>query len=86
MIAVKGMTMDKDSKGCLSCAFHWNGDSTTYCLAQSHPYRQVGERIHKINYDEKGNKYGEDKGSKEENYQACITWRESTCPLVEVEE
>lgn len=86
MIGIKGMTMDKDSVGCLSCAFHWNGDSTTYCLAQSHPYRPGGERLHKINYDEPGNKYGEEGTTKEEKYQACLVWRETTCPLVEIKE
>lgn len=86
MIAIKGMTMSKDSEGCISCAFHWNGDSTTYCLAQSHPYRPAGERLHHINYDDPNNPYGGGEGlTREEVYKNCITWRESTCPLIEVE-
>lgn len=86
MIAIKGMTMSKDSEGCISCAFHWNGDSTTYCLAQSHPYSPAGERLHHINYDDPNNPYGGEEGlTREEVYKNCITWRESTCPLIEVE-
>ena len=86
MIAIKGMTMSKDSEGCISCAFHWNGDSTTYCLAQSHPYEPAGKRLHHINYDDPNNPYGGEEGlTQEEVYKNCITWRESTCPLVEVE-
>lgn len=78
--------MNKDSEGCLSCVFHWNGDSTTYCLAQSHPYEPAGKRLHHINYDEPNNPYGGKEGmTKEERYKACITWRESTCPLIEIE-
>jgi len=85
MIAIKGMTMSKDSEGCISCAFHWNGDSTTYCLAQSHPYEPAGKRLHHINYDEPNNPYGGEEGlTREEVYKNCITWRESTCPLIEV--
>lgn len=86
MIAIKGMTMSKDSEGCISCAFHWNGDSTTYCLAQSHPYRPAGERLHHINYDDPNNPYGGEEGlTQEEVYKNCCTWRESTCPLIEVD-
>lgn len=80
MIAVKGIDLNRDCKGCLSCVFHWNGDSTTYCLAQSRPNNPGGKRLHHINYDEKGNEYGKN------GTESCYTWRESTCPLIDLSE
>ena len=82
MIAIKGMTMPENCAYC-PCLYT---DSTTYCLAQSHPYRPAGERLHHINYDDPNNPYGGEEGlTQEEVYKNCITWRESTCPLIEVE-
>lgn len=84
MVAIKGMEMERDCLGCLSCAFHWNGDSTTYCLAQTRPNNTAGKRLHRINYDEEGNKYG-DPINGMSAHDSCYVWKESTCPLVEVE-
>lgn len=81
MIAIEGVSIEDDSQGCISCAFHWNGDGVTYCLAQSHPHRAAGERLHAINYDEEGNKYG-DPINGLDAHDSCLIWRESTCPLV----
>ena len=78
-IIIEGVDLERDCKGCLSCIFHWNGDSMTYCLAQSvKPFR-----LHRINY------LAWEEISKEctdakERYNKQMEWKEPTCPLKEV--
>ena len=80
-VIVSGINYENDCKGCLSCVFHWNGDSCTYCIAQG---SRTGERIHRINYTD-WDKISEECKDAKERYQKQMEWKEPTCPLKSVD-
>ena len=79
MVKIKGVEIDRDCKGCLSCIFKWHGDGTNYCLAQSvKPFE-----LHHINYFDFETRWEQWKFLPEaERHEKQATWREPSCPLV----
>ena len=65
--------LEIEMPACINCRFCQAGDSTSYCLAQSHELERGGWYMHNIKWDE---------GI---GYEAQKTWREKTCPLVPVQ-